>query len=263
MLSVRELARLRVCKDLPEKRRVDKDGVPRSLPRLGKIHHAVFSPEGTRVVGFMVRQPDIAGMIKQPDVFVALDALRYRDGALVVSLDKDACDKRAINRLGIDFDRCLLWVGMDVRTEGGKKLGYCSDAVIDFKTGAVDHFEVTDGAASEALLGTVDLPTAYVRGYRSGCMVVDEASAQLKPTGGAAAKAAEASVVVGAKAKEAGEKIGAQASKAAKKLDDSASTAVDKGSRALGRQLKKTHGMFSAFKSEYQKAAGTSKKKKS
>ncbi len=261
MLSVRELQRLRVCRDLPEKRRTDKDGVPRTLPRLGKIHHAVFSPDGTRAVGFMVRQPDIAGMIKQPDVFVALDSLGYRDGALVVDARKDACDKRAIDRLGLDFDRCILWVGMDVRTEDGKKMGYCSDAVIDFKTGAVGYFEVTEGAAAEALLGTVELPASYIVGYESGFMVVRNEARELAPKGGAAAKAAEASVVVGAKAKEAGEKIGAQASKAAKKFDDSASVAVSKGGRALGRQLKKTHGMFSAFKSEYQKAAGTSKKK--
>lgn len=261
MLSIRELQRLRVCRDLPEKRRQDKDGVPRELPRLGKIHHAVFSPDGAHVVGFMVRQPDIAGMVKRPDVFVALDALHYRDGALVVSLDKDACDDRAVKRLGLDFDRCIMWVGMDVRCASGKKLGYCSDASFDFKTGAVDSYEVTDGAAAEALLGTVLVPASYVQGYHDGFMVLDDGAAQLAPQGGVAAKAAEASVVVGAKAKEAGEKIGAQASKAAKKLDDSASVAVNKGSRALGRQLGKTKGMFAAFKSEYRKAAGPSKKK--
>ena len=184
MLSIRELQRLRVCRDLPEKRRQDKDGVPRELPRLGKIHHAVFSPDGARVVGFMVRQPDIAGMVKRPDVFVALDALHYRDGALVVSLDKDACDDRAVKRLGLDFDRCIMWVGMDVRCASGKKLGYCSDASFDFKTGAVDSYEVTDGAAAEALLGTVLVPASYVQGYHDGFMVLDDGAAQLAPQGG-------------------------------------------------------------------------------
>lgn len=262
MLSIRELQRLRVCRDLPEKRRQDKDGVPRALPRLGKIHHAVFSPDGASVVGFMVRQPDIAGMVKRPDVFAALDSLRYRDGALVVSDGKDACDARAIKRLGLDFDRCILWIGMDVRCASGKRLGYCSDASFDFKTGAVGSYEVTDGAAAEALLGTVQVPASLVQGYQDGFMVLDDAAADLAPQGGAAAKAAEASVVVGAKAKEAGEKISEQAGKAAKKLDDSASVAVSKGSRALGRQLGKTKGMFAAFKSEYRKAAGPSKKKR-
>ena len=65
----------------------------------------------------------------------------------------------------------------------------------------------------------------------------------------AAAKAAEASVVVGDKVK-----------KGAKVLDDKGSVAVDKGSRALGKQLGKTRGMFKAFKDEYQKASGGSSK---
>ena len=38
------------------------------------------------------------------------------------------------------------------------------------------------------------------------------------------------------------------------------SVAVDKGSRALGKQLGKTRGMFKAFKDEYQKASGGSSK---
>lgn len=43
-------------------------------------------------------------------------------------------------------------------------------------------------------------------------------------------------------------------------LDDKGSVAVDKGSRALGKQLGKTRGMFKAFKDEYQKASGGSSK---
>ena len=46
----------------------------------------------------------------------------------------------------------------------------------------------------------------------------------------------------------------------AKVLDDKGSVAVDKGSRALGKQLGKTRGMFKAFKDEYQKASGGSSK---
>ena len=35
----------------------------------------MFTPDGTQVVGFMLKMPDIAGMIKQPDRFVAYDAI--------------------------------------------------------------------------------------------------------------------------------------------------------------------------------------------
>ena len=51
-----------------------------------------------------------------------------------------------------------------------------------------------------------------------------------------------------------------QVKKGAKVLDDKGSVAVDKGSRALGKQLGKTRGMFKAFKDEYQKASGGSSK---
>ena len=36
-----------------EDKRTKKDGTPRSPKKLGKIHFPVFTPGGTRVVGFM------------------------------------------------------------------------------------------------------------------------------------------------------------------------------------------------------------------
>ena len=54
--------------------------------------------------------------------------------------------------------------------------------------------------------------------------------------------------------------VGDKVKKGAKVLDDKGSVAVDKGSRALGKQLGKTRGMFKAFKDEYQKASGSSSK---
>ena len=46
-----------------EDKRIKKDGTPRSPKKLGKIHFPVFTPGGTRVVGFMVRQSDIADLV--------------------------------------------------------------------------------------------------------------------------------------------------------------------------------------------------------
>ena len=69
-----------------------KDGTPRSPKKLGKIHFPVFTPGGTRVVGFMVLQSDIAGMIERPDRFVALDAIGVYEGAIAVDDVKDTYD---------------------------------------------------------------------------------------------------------------------------------------------------------------------------
>ena len=187
----------------------------------------------------MVRQSDIAGMIERPDRFVALDAIGVYEGAIAVDDVKDTYDAAAAKRLDINLDDCIIWVGMDVRTESGDVVGYCSDVEFKPRSGIVQAFYVTAGAASSVLVGDTQVPPTMLRGYENGAMVVSAIRA----------KAAEASVVVGDKVK-----------KGAKVLDDKGSVAVDKGSRALGKQLGKTRGMFKAFKDEYQKASGGSSK---
>ena len=242
---------LKVYKLPAEGKRTQKDGTPRQPRKLGKIHYPVFSPQGIRVVGFMVRQPDIAGMIKQPDRFVARDCLKVYEGVLCVSDDKEAYDEPAAKRLGVDLDRCLIWTGMDVLTESGKRVGYCADVAFDGKTGAVQHFELTEGGASSALVGHREMPASDLKGYRNSAMIVADEVLELGFSGGAAAAAAEASVRVTASVK-----------KGAAALDEHGSKAVAKGSHALGKQLGKTKGMFGNFMSEYKKAAGTPAKKK-
>lgn len=244
---------VKIYRKPPEGKRTKKDGTPRSPKKIGKIHYPVFTPKGTRVVGFMVRQPDIAGMVKQPDRFVALDAIGIYEGAVAVDDDKANFDAGAAKRLGIDLDRCIIWTGMDVRTVSGVKVGYCSDVEFKPRSGTVLGYSLTAGTASSMLVGDIVMPPEMLRGYKDGAMIVDDAVRELGFSGGAAAKAAEASVVVGDKVK-----------KGAKVLDDKGSVAVDKGSRALGKQLGRTRGMFKSFAEEYKKASGTgtSKSKK-
>lgn len=243
-----------------EDKRVKKDGTPRDPKKIGKIHYPVFSSEGTRVVGFMLRLPDIAGMIKQPDRFVARDAIGVSGDYLVVKDPKTAFDAQAAKRLDIDLDACLIWTGMDAVTTSGEKAGYCADAEFDGRTGAVKYFVLTEGGTSNALVGHREMPATWLRGYRDGAMIVSDEVLGLEFSGGAAAKAAEASVKVAAKASEATAKAKVQVKKGAKALDEHGSKALDKGSRALGKQLGKTKGMFGSFVSEYKKASGSSGK---
>lgn len=250
-MQVGDFQGLKVYKAPAEDKRTKKDGTPREPHRFGKIHHPVFAPEGTRVVGFMVKMPDVAGMIKQPDRFIALDALEIYEGVLTVADRKDAFDAPAAKRLGVDLDRCIIWTGMDVVTQGGARVGYCSDVAFSFKTGKAASFSLTESGASNALVGHREMPVSYLKGYREGAMVVSDDVLDLEFSGGAAAKAAEASV-----------KVGASVKKGAAKLDAAGSKALDKGSKALGKQLGKTKGMFGSFMSEYKKAAGTSAKRK-
>lgn len=249
-MLVGDIQGVRIYRAPSDRKATNKDGTPREPRRLGKVHFAVFDPTGKKVVGFMVKLPDVAGMIKQSDRFVALDALDVYEGVLCVRDGKENLDAGAAKRLGVDLDTCLIWTGMDVVTESGKNLGYCSDAMFNSKTGEVKRFVLDGGGASSLLVGNIEMPVSYLKGYRNGAMVVSDDTLNLELTGGAAAKAAEASVVIGDKVK-----------KGAAKIDEHGSKALDKGSRALGKQLGRTRGMFSAFASEYRKAAGSSKKK--
>ena len=171
-----------------EDKRTKKDGTPRSPKKLGKIHFPVFTPGGTRVVGFMVRQSDIAGMIERPDRFVALDAIGVYEGAIAVDDVKGTYDAAAAKRLDINLDDCIIWVGMDVRTESGDVVGYCSDVEFKPRSGIVQAFYVTAGAASSVLVGDTQVPPTMLRGYADGAMIVSDEVKSLGYSGGAAAK---------------------------------------------------------------------------
>lgn len=222
MPKVSDLVGRKVFRPKPSRRAQD------ACARLGKVHMAVFSPGGSRLVGFTVKQPDVAGMVRRPDLFVALDSWRPTEGGLLVTNGKDSYDERARSRLGIDWDRCIMWTGMDARTVSGRALGYVSDVEFDSQTGSVSSFLVGDGSVAQSLVGSIAVPAAMVRGHEDGFMVVDNAAAQLRPTGGAAAAAGEASA-----------KARVQGAKAARGAGKAASSAVDRGSHALGRALGK------------------------
>ena len=96
---------LKIYRIPAEAKRTRKDGTPRDPKKIGKIHFPVFTPDGTRVVGFMVSPPDVAGMIKQSDRFVARDVVRVYEGVLAVPDAKDSFDAAAAKRLGIDLER--------------------------------------------------------------------------------------------------------------------------------------------------------------
>ena len=232
MLQVSDLVDRRVL--LPKKPKKSRDGSEAEQPyqRLGRVSSAVFSPDGERVVGFMVRRPDLVGVVKRDDVFLALDSFEREDGQLKITRPKDGTDEAAIRRLGLDWDACIIWVGMDVQTVEGKSLGYVSDAEFDETTGRVERFSSTGGSVSRALLGSFSITPDMVVGYRKGRMVVDPGGRSVQLDGGLAAAAGEGYARAKVKGSELGQKVGEVAGKAA-------DTAVDKGGHALGRAIGK------------------------
>lgn len=226
MLKVSQLVGLRVF--APKKPKTQKDGtVTERLQRLGKVHNAVFSPDGRSVVGLLVKRPDVAGVIKRDDAFVALDSFELAsDGAVTVTRPEDGLDDAAIRRLDLDWDACIIWSGMDAKTVEGKPLGYVSDAEFNEKTGEVSRFSSTDGGVAHALLGSFVITPDMLRGYRDGCMIVDAGGHAVALDGGLAGAAGEGYARAKAKGAEVGKKVGTAAGEA-----------VDKGSFALGKMI--------------------------
>ena len=244
MTKISDLTGLRVL--LHKKTKASKDGtVTEKYQKLGKVHNAVFSPDGGRVVGLMVKRPDAVGMIKREDAFLALDAYRHLDAkSLLVTRPEDGLDVKAQRRLGLDWDACIIWSGMDAVTVDGKSLGYVSDAEFDEKTGRVSRFLTTDGGVAHALIGSFVIGPEMVRGYRAGAMLIDPGSAPVELDGGLAGAAGEGYARAKAKGAEVGKKVGAVAGEA-----------VDKGSFALGRAIGKAKRAISEASSAEEEPA--------
>lgn len=229
---------------------------------IGKVRHLVFHPHERRVVGFIVKRPDLALMFHRKDLFVALDSFEIEDGRIVVSSESAATDKAACKRLGVDWDSCVLWYGMSIVTESGRTVGTVGTVSFEAMTGRVESVVADRGATSKALLGTVEIPVASIRGFRfgigerisdlddqgeyveeqdalRGAILVSDDVLDMEPEGGIAEMAGHAVGKAKPVAREAVQKAG---------------DAANKGVEALGKRVGETKGAFAGFKEEYQKA---------
>lgn len=222
-----------------------KNDQPADPKKIGKVHNLVFSADSRVVVGVMLKRPDIAGMVKRDDRFIPLDALKFVDAGVICRGEKGDFDKDACKRLSLDLDHCIIWGGADVYCESGKFLGYVMDARVDVETGEVDCFCVQEGSAASSLVGTFDIPAAWVIRYDRGRMIVKDQAAKIELSGGLAGKAGEGYAAAKEGAKQAASKAGA-----------AASVAVDKGSHGLGKAIGKAKVGVQRAVEDFQEASG-------
>lgn len=239
--------------------------------RVGKVYRFVFHPTEKRVVGFLVKRPDLLLMFHRKDSFVALDGFRIEDGRVMINDDKAATGTAAVKRLNLDWDNCVLWVGMPVVTKAGTQLGYVGDVSFDIATGVVESFDVDMGAMNDAIVGKITIPATMVRGFKRGvgaslaevdergqgdevaelgAILVDDAAADIQAEGGAAAAAGEAAAVAADKAQKAVESAKPKVQEASRVAGE----AVEKGVHETGKQIGKSKKMFADFKEEFDKA---------
>lgn len=266
LISTKELTGLRV---VSSRIKVKKGEEIESSRKIGKVRACVFHPYEKRFVGVIVKRPDAAWMFHRKDLFIAYDGYDLVDGRMVLRED-GLTDGAACKAMNINWDDCVLWVGMPVMTRKGDTLGYVGDIVVERETGAIVTLEVTAGATANAILGVRSIPVDLIRGFRQGigmalstydeeseerilgAILVDDAAAAIATEGGVAEKAGEATAKVTHKAHEAVESVKPAVSEAAAVTGK----AVNKGAYVTGRQLVRARGMFSGFKEEYQKASG-------
>ena len=239
---------------------------------IGKVRRLVFHPRERRVVGFIVKRPDLALMFHRKDLFVSINGFDIVDGRVVVRQAPDATDKGACKALGIDWDTCVMWEGLPLMTESGETLGMVGTVAFDRETGAISTVTADAGATANTLLGTRVIPASYIKGFRRGIGVAlvqqDEAGAEQDEDEielGAILESDEAMKLVaeGSVAEKAGaatavavNKVNTTVKPAVTNAAKATTQAVGKGVRAVGKRAEETKDAFSGFKEEYDKARG-------
>lgn len=204
--------------------------------RIGKVVDVLFDAEKPAVVGFLVQRPRFLYVLDVRDRFLALDSTAPSRGEIDVIGDKEAWDARAAKRLGLDWERTVVWSRMPVRAEGGRSLGEVGDVEFDPATGAVLTVKLSGGATADLAVGTRTVAGKLVRGYREGAIVVADEAAGTELTGGAAAAAGKASAVAKKQLSEASVAAGKAAREAvtAGKAAAKAAAQTPTGKKAMG-----------------------------
>ncbi|MEI3377039.1 MAG: hypothetical protein V8R08_04280 [Coriobacteriales bacterium] len=251
------------------------------LKRFGRVRATVFHPDEPRVVGLVIKRPDALLMVKRKERFAAIDRIEPVEGGISVIDASDSWDAEACKRLGVDYDRCIIWEYMPVRTESGQDIGLVGNVTFDADDFTIEHIDISTNSANRVLLGSSLIPREKIIGYRDGAIVVADEEADVEETGGAAAKAGvawaktkhaasegtkKAGEAINEGAYKAGEVIGSVRDKASKAAEEHEAkkreaaergeyVGVDKAANLLGKQLGRASGMFKGFKEEFDKAS--------
>lgn len=217
--------------------------------RVGRIADVIFHPEKPVAIGYLVGRPDILFLFRRKDLVLAFDRARVLADKVVVD-GKQAWGKPAGKRLGIDWDKAVVWRGMSIRSERGTALGYVRDAVIDEDDGRLNGLGLTGGMAADVAIGTVDMPARLVKGWDGSAIVVREEARAIESDGGAAVVAGRTAAVVQD-----------QATKAAASAVKGAKTAAAYGKSAVrvaakSETAKKVGGFLKSMADTIVEAAG-------
>lgn len=198
--------------------------------RVGRVVEVIFDATEPRVVGYVVERPRFLWLFDRKDRMLAFDSTRKQEGRLHVT-GSAAFDAKAEKRLGIEWDRTVVWRGMPVVAENGERVGTVGDVGFA-KDGAVTRLMLSGGVASDVAVGTREIAGELVRGFDGNAIRVDDAAADAEYAGGAAAVAGRTAASASVAAERAAEK--AKDAVAAAAASETGKAAAKAGKTALG-----------------------------
>lgn len=246
------------------------------LPRnFGRIDTAVFFPNEKRVAGFVTTRSTFLILFRRKSHFISINGYYVSDDKVFIRPKKGALDYAAYKALGLYPEEFVYWIDLPVITEDGQDVGIISDVTFVHETGEVTSIEVSPGAMSKFLKTARTIPADMIRIYGEDASDASSLVAGKEDSAGEGtveyppyaiivpnealdietknAVASKASETVSQLASDAGVDTAAVSEKA-KSAAEVAGALATAGAVATGKQLKKTKGMFSAFKEEYNKA---------
>ena len=233
-----------------------------TVKKIGRVHFFVFSKN--ECVGVFVKRPDVVMMVRRKDIFAPLSSINFQKKSIILDANYEKRGKAFLKERNIKLSQTFVYDGMCVEAEGGKSLGTIDNVVCD-ANGKVLSVEVSDGVASDKLLGTRTVPAELLVGMKvgtggarlvstsdnadEGCgvFVVKEEAASIKFAGGAAEKAAVTSAKVATQVKE-------KAVPAISKGKDVSKDLAKKGVKTAGKNFETTKKGILGFKDEFKKA---------
>lgn len=198
--------------------------------RVGRVGDVLVRQESKTVVGYVVERPRLLMLWDLKDRFLAFDRAKIQpDGSVTILKGPGQWDAAAENRLGIDWEQTVIWLGMPVRTVSGRPLGVIRDAAFDESSGAIGAVGLTAGVTADLAVGVRDVQASLVRGYTDGAIVVEDSAAAIQTDGGAAAVAGRGAAVAKQVASGAAQTASAYGKAAAKAVGRS-----ETGRKAVG-----------------------------
>lgn len=204
---------------------------------VGEIMHVLFHPSELRAVGFEVRPPLLGYVVERKPKYIAFDAVEVSKSAVRVTGEK-AGGAAAAKRLGIDWDKTVIWDYQGVITSDGTLMGQVKD--VEFTVaGDILRIEVSGGVGAQVAVGRQTVEAGDIIGFDGEDVRVRNRADNRATSGGVAAQAGKSAAVakhVAGQAAGGALKAGAKAARKASKSETG--KAVAKGWKSFASGFK-------------------------